>query len=58
MQPYFGKKKMQGLHFDTDAFVLSNIAKNIIEYLKNLEDFFDFINLSEIHELFSYKNEK
>ena len=43
---------------DTDSFVLSGNTKDIIKDLKNLEDFFDFSNLIENHELFSNKNKK
>ena len=43
---------------DTDSFVLSVNAKDIIRDLKNLEDIFDFNNLDENHELFSNKNKK
>ena len=43
---------------DTDSFVLSVNTKNIIKDLKNLYDLFDFINLSENHELFSNENKK
>ena len=40
---------------DCDNFVLSIETQNIINGLKNREDLFDFINLNEIHELFSNK---
>ena len=43
---------------DIDSFVLSVNTKNFIIELKNLEDLFDFSNLRETHELFSYKNKK
>ena len=43
---------------DTDSFVLSVNAKDIIKDLKNLEDIFDFSNLDKNHELFSNKNKK
>ena len=38
--------------------ILSMKTKDIIEDLKYLEDFFDFSNLDENHELFSNKNKK
>ena len=43
---------------DTDSFVLSVNAKDIIKDLKTLEDIFDFSNLDENHELFSKENKK
>ena len=43
---------------DTDSFVLSVNAEEIIAVLKNFEDFFVFSNLSENHELFRNKNKK
>ena len=43
---------------DTDSFVLSVNTNDIMKDLKNLEDFFDFSNLDENHELFSNKNKK
>ena len=43
---------------DTDSFVLSANTKDIIKDLKCLEDFFDFSNLNENHELLSNKNKK
>ena len=33
-------------------------TKDIIKYLKNLEDIFDLSNLDENHELYSEKNKK
>ena len=39
---------------DTDSSVLSVNTKDIIKDLKNLENFFDFSNLNENHELFSH----
>ena len=50
--------KIKSHYFDTDAFVRSIITEYIIEDLKNLGDFFDFSNLNENQELFSYKNKK
>ena len=38
--------------------ILSMNTKNIIKHLKNLEDFFDFSDLDQNHELFSEKNKK
>ena len=43
---------------DSDSFVLSVKRKDILKDLKNLDDLFDFSNLSENHELFSYKTKK
>ena len=43
---------------DSDSFVLSIETENIINDLKNLQDFFDFINLDKNRELFSNKNKK
>ena len=58
LQPYFGQKNIQLHYLDTDRFVLSVNAKDIIRDLKNLGDIFDFSNLDENHELFSNKNKK
>ena len=58
LQPYFGEKNVQCSYIDTDAFVLSLNTNNIIKYLKNLDDLFDFGNLSKNHEPFSNKNKK
>ena len=55
LQPYFGEKKLQLHCLDTDSFVSSVNTKDIIKDLKNLEDIFDFSNLDENHEIFSYK---
>ena len=44
LQPYFGQEKFQLHYVDTDVFVLSLKAKDIIKILKNLEDIFDFSN--------------
>ena len=58
LQPYF-KQDILKLHYmDCDSFVLIIETQNIINDLKNLEDFFDFSNLNENHELFSNKNKK
>ena len=58
LPPYFGQENIQLHYTDTDAFVLSVNTKDIIKDIKNLEDFFDFSNLDENHELFSEKNQK
>ena len=58
MQPYFGQQIIQLHYIDTDAIVLSVNTKDIIEDLKDVEDFFDLSNLDNKHELFSNKNEK
>ena len=58
LQPYFGQDNLQLHYVDTDGMFLSMKTNNIIKDLKNLEDFFDFINLDENHELFSNKNKK
>ena len=56
LQPFFVEKGLQLHYMDTDRFVLRVHTKNSIKHLKNLGDFFDFINLGENHELFSNKN--
>ena len=43
---------------DTDSFILSVYTKDIIKYLKNLEDIFDVSNLDKNHEHFSNENKK
>ena len=58
LQRYFGEKNLHLHYMDTDSFILSVNAKDIIKDLKNLEDIFDFSNLDKNHELFSNKNEK
>ena len=58
LQPYFGQENLHLLYMDTDRFVLSVNAKDIVRDLKNLEDKFDFSNLDKNHELFSNKNRK
>ena len=55
LQLFFGEKLIQLHHMDTDGFVLSVNKENIIKGLQNLEDWFDFSNLSDNHELFSKK---
>ena len=52
LQSYFGVNYIQYHFIDTDAFVQSNLSKDFIRDLKNLEDFFDFSNLSGNHDLF------
>ena len=56
VQPYCGQKNIQLHYMDTDRFVLSVNTKDIIKYLKNVEDIFDFSNFDENHELVSTKN--
>ena len=58
LQPYFGQENLQLHYIDTDGMILSMRTENIIKDLKSLEDIFDFSNLDENHELFSYKNKK
>ena len=58
LQPYLGDENVQLYFIDTDAFDLSLNTKDIIRYLKNLEDLFDFGNIVENHELYSNKNKK
>ena len=58
LQPYFGQENIPLHYMDTDSFVLSVNAKDIVNDLKNLEDIFDFSNLGKTHELFSNKNKK
>ena len=43
---------------DCDSFLLSFETQNFIFDIKNLEDLFDFSNLGENHEPFSYKNKR
>ena len=38
LQPYFGQEKTQCLYIDNDAFVVSNISKDIFEDLGTLSD--------------------
>ena len=53
------EKKNTQLHYiDTDCLVLAVKTEHIINDLKNPEDLFHIINLSQNHELFSNKNEK
>ena len=58
LQPHFGQENIQLHYMDTDSFILSVNTKDIIKYLKNLEDIFDFSNLDKTHKLFSNKNKK
>ena len=58
LQPYFGQEIIKLHYMDCDSFALSIETQNIINDLKNLEDFFDFSNLDKNHELFSNKNKK
>ena len=58
LQPYFEQENKQLHYMDTDSFVLSVNAKDIIKDLKNLEDIFDFTNLDKNHKLSSNKNKK
>ena len=55
LQPYLGQEKIQLHYMDTDSFVLSVNAKDIIKDLKNLQNIFDFSNFDKNHELFSKK---
>ena len=43
---------------DTDKFILSIKTQIIKKHLKISENIFDFSNLDENHEVFSYKNKK
>ena len=58
LQPYFGYENLRLHYMDCDSFVLSIETQNIINDLKNLQDFFDFSDLNETYELFSIKNKK
>ena len=58
LQPYFKQDNLKLHYMDCDSFVLTIETQNIINDLKNLEDFFDFSNFIENHELFSDKNKK
>ena len=55
LQPYFGQEKLQLHYIDTDGVILSMKTKDIIKVLEILEDFFDFSNLDENHELYINK---
>ena len=58
LQPYFKQDNLKLHYMDCDSFVLSTETQNIFNDLKNLEYLFDFSNLNENHELFSYENKK
>ena len=58
LQPYFGLENIQLQNIDTDSFILSVNTNYNIRDLKHLEDIFDFSNLNDKHEVFSYKNKK
>ena len=58
LQPYFSQENLQLHYVDTDGMFLSMKTENIIKYLKNLEDIFDFSNLDKNHELYSERNKK
>ena len=58
LQPYFGQENLRLHYMDTDSFVLSINAEDIIKDLKNLQSIFDFNNLDKNHELFGNKNKK
>ena len=58
LQPYFGQENLQLHYIDTDGMILSMKTKDFIKDLKILEDFFDFSNLDENHEIFSEKKQK
>ena len=58
LQPYLGQDNIQIHYMDTDSFVLSVSAKDIIKDLKKSEDIFDFSKLNENHELFNNKNKR
>ena len=58
LQSYFGQEIIEPYYMDTDSLVLSVNTKDIIKDLKKLGDIFDFSNLDEKHELFSFKNKK
>ena len=55
LQLYFGYENLELHYMACDSFVLSIETQNIITDLKNFEEFFDFSNLNENHELFSKK---
>ena len=56
LQNYSGQENLHLHYMDTDNFVSSMNTKDIIKDLKNLEDIFDFSNLSQNLDLFSNKN--
>ena len=58
LQPFFGQENIKLHYMYCDSFVLSIETENIINDLKNLEDFFDFSNLNKNYELLSNKNKK
>ena len=51
-------EKLTLQYMDCDSFVLSNETPNLLNAMKNIEDFFDSSNLDENHEIFSNKNKK
>ena len=55
---YFGDEISQLHYIDRDAIVLSLNTKDVIKDLKNLENLFNFSNLQENHEIFSYQIKK
>ena len=58
LHPYFGQEHLQLHCIETNGMILSMKTENIINDLKKVEDFFDFSNLEENHELYSGKNKK
>ena len=58
MQSFSKEKNMQLHYMGGNNFVLSVNTNDISKNVKNLDDLFQFSNLSENHELFSYSNKK
>ena len=57
LQPYFGEN-IQLHYMDTDCSLLSINSANIIRDLQNLEDLFEFSNMSENLEISSLKKRR
>ena len=58
LQPYFGMEYIQLHYMDTDNFILSVNANDLIKDLNKLEKKIDFSNLNKSHGIFSGKNKK
>ena len=49
LQPHFGQENLQLHYIDMNAFLLNVNTKDIIQYLKKLDDMFDFSNIDDKH---------
>ena len=58
LQKYFGVEILNLQNMDTDSFILSVNAKDIVRDLKKLQGIFYFSKLDGHHELFINKNKK